>query len=376
MRVLIVHPGIYVYGGAELVIVKLSNYMTNRGIENALLTTCMLPEMEKDLSGTEIIIQKKRRYPLEISGFNELIALNRGATSRLNDFDVVNVHNCPAEFSTFPYHRPTIWMCNEPLLYLSLELKSSQIPKLIKEPLLSFDKFLVKYFLRHAVVADEFNAKRFQKIYGFRPKIIPYGIDYEFFSKGNGKKGLEKFDLFDNFVVLQVGVLNPFKNQIESIKTIEKLRNKIPKIKLLLVGRGESEKPVLERYVRDRGLEKNVIFTEHLDRDLVRELYHACHVLLHPIKPQGGWLAPFEALCAGKPIVVSTEMTASDIIRREEIGVVTDDFPGVVWDIYKNPDKYSEMAKKGETWVKKNLSWERFCERMVDLFYEAMEEMG
>ncbi|MCK5628716.1 glycosyltransferase family 4 protein [Candidatus Bathyarchaeota archaeon] len=372
---MIVHPGIYMYGGAELVIVRLSNYMTKKGIENALLTTCILPEMEKDLNGTKIIIQKKRKYPLDkITGFGELIALNRGTTSMLNSFDVINVHNCPAEFSTFPHHRSTIWMCNEPLLNLLLEQKSTQIPKLIKKLILFFSRFVAKSFLRHAVVADEFNAKRFQNIYGFKPKIIPYGIDYDFFSKSNGRKGLAKFDLYDNFVVLQVGPLNQFKNQIESIRTIEKLRSKIPKIKLLLVGRGESEKPALQRYVRDRGLEKHVIFTEHLDRDLVRELYHACHVLLHPIKPAGGWLAPFEALSASKPIVVSAQTTTSEIIRNEGIGVVTNDFPSVIWNIYKNPDKYLKIAKKGKAWVKKNLSWERFCERMVNLFYDTLEE--
>ena len=173
MRVLIVHPGIYMYGGAELVIVRLSNYMTKKGIENALLTTCILPEMEKDLNGTKIIIQKKRKYPLDkITGFGELIALNRGTTSMLNSFDVINVHNCPAEFSTFPNHRSTIWMCNEPLLNLLLEQKSTQIPKLIKKLILFFSRFVAKSFLRHAVVADEFNAKRFQNIYGFKPKII------------------------------------------------------------------------------------------------------------------------------------------------------------------------------------------------------------
>jgi hypothetical protein len=36
VRVLIVYLGTYVYGGAELLIVKLANHMTKRDIENAV----------------------------------------------------------------------------------------------------------------------------------------------------------------------------------------------------------------------------------------------------------------------------------------------------------------------------------------------------
>jgi len=374
MRVLIVHPGIYVYGGAELLIVKLANYMTKRGIENTLLTTSILPEMQNDLDRTEIIIQEKSKIPFDFSEFNEILALHKGIRDNLKDFDVINVHNYPAELSIFLYHMPVVWMCNEPILYLMSKHKLSPLPRLKNKILLTLDKFVVRHHIKYAVVADEINAQRFKGIYGVMPEIINYGMDYEFFSKGDKKRALESFNLFDNFIVLQVGMLTPFKNQMESIKTIEKLRGKIPNIKLVLAGLGEKGyTTILKKYAKERNLEQNMIFTGHLSRESVRDLYHACDILLHPIKPQGGWLAPFEALCAKKTIVVSTEMTASDIVEREKIGIVTDDFTETIWDIYNNSDKYNEIAERGQAWVKKNLSWEKFCEKMVKLFYKAIE---
>jgi len=390
MRVLIVHPEMTVYGGAELVIVKLANYMTKKGIENALLTTSILPEIERDLEGTRIIVQQIKSniidkiYAIPIS---KILGLHKGIRNNLNDFDIINVHNYPAELSVFHCNKPVVWMCNEPILYLMLEeLKSSSYRTISRIPLdiyskftlrtlLEFEKFIVRNYVRYACVSDEFNAERFKKIYGFEPEVINYGIDYEFFSRGNKNKVLKKFDLDGNFIVLQVGWIQHFKNQMESIKTIEKLRDKIPHIKLILAGYEEKGyKTILERYIKERGLEQNVIFTGHLDREQIRDLYHACDVLLHPVKSQGGWLAPFEALCAEKPIVVSTEMTASEIIKRENIGIVTNNFSEIVLDIYKDPEKYNEIAKRGRMWVKKNLNWDKFCERMVEIFYKAMEE--
>jgi glycosyltransferase involved in cell wall biosynthesis len=164
-------------------------------------------------------------------------------------------------------------------------------------------------------------------------------------------------------------MLQPFKNQMESIKTIEKLRERIPNLKLVLAGWGLQEyENSLKNYIKEKGLEKNVVFTGHLDREGIRDLYNTCDVLLHPIKSQGGWLSPFEALCAKVPVVVSPEMTASDIIRKEKIGIVTHAYVEAVLEIYNNQEKYHEMAEKGKEWVINNLSWDKYCEKMVDLF--------
>ncbi len=368
MRVLIVNSGMYVYGGAEILIVKLANYMSGKGIKNALLTTSIIPEMANDLKETEIIIQKKSNVP-----HGEMLALNKGIHNNLNNFDIINVHNYPAELSIFPYNKPTVWMCNEPILYL-MPSSPSIASKLMKKLNLTFDRFVVQHYIRKVVVGDEFNAERFKKIYGLYPEIINYGIDYEFFSTQDKGKMSDRFNLNNNFVILQVGMLQPFKNQMESIKTIEMLKERIPNIRLVLAGWGLREyEDFLKKYVKEKELEENVIFTGHLDKECLRDLYHTCDVLLHPIKSQGGWLSPFEALCAKMPIVVSPEMTASNIIRREKIGIVTDSYVEAIWDIYNNPEKHHEMSESGKKWVINNLSWEKYSEKMVDLFIKIWQ---
>lgn len=383
MRVLIVNPGMHLYGGAELLMVKLANYLSRKGIKNCLLTTSVPPEIEKDLEGTEIIIQRKmvgifipififNKVPM-LNEIVEAVALRKGIHNHLNRFDVINVHNYPAELSVFPFRKPIVWMCNEPPeVEMRLKLEASPFLKFAKRMTLRFDKLIVRHYIKTVVVADAFNAKRFERIYGFKPEIINYGIDYSFFSQANGREASEKFNLQGNFIALQVGMLTPLKNQIESIKAIEKLKNKIPNIKLVLVGWGEKEyTQMLKRYIEERGLKQNVIFTGHLSREQVRGLYGACDVLLHPIRSQGGWLTPFEALCAKKPVIVSPEMTASEIIDREKIGIVTWDLAGAVMNVYNSPKKYHNIAEKGGKWVKENLSWDKFCQRMLNLFYKV-----
>jgi len=309
MRVLIVYPKFYIYGGAELVIVRLANYLTKKGIQNAILTTAMLPEVEKELNETEVIIQKESKIPFNFLGIKETLALHKGMRDNLDDFDVINIHNYPAEISFFPFKKPAVWMCNEPPeVVFRLDLKQSLFSKLIKKTILKFDKFVVKHYIKNVIVADEFNAERFIKLYGLKPEIINYGIDYDFFSQGDSKKIRQEYNLDNSFVILQVGMLTSLKNQIESVKTIEKLKDKIPNLKLIFAGWPEKEYELkVKEYIKEKKLDKYVIFFGSSDRNRIRDLYNACDVLLHPIKPQGGWLAPFEALCAGKPVVVSPE---------------------------------------------------------------------
>jgi len=369
-----------VYGGAETVIIKLAQYLTKKGIENAILTLSVsseLWEVCKDLD----LITPARKYPYTIRStsffnalglVNEIIGLRDLVRKNVGLFDVVNVHNFPATWSLFPIPKPCVWMCNEPP-----ELWHNPNPsislRILRDVGVTCDKIIVDKSINSICVADEFSAKRVTERYNIQPKIVYYGVDYEFFSNENGKEVLQKFNLHNNFVLLQVGWINPQKNQLESIKAIEQLRNDIPDIKLVLAGSGGNPyEKMLKEYVHKKRLEKHVVFTGHLSKEIIRDLYHTCDIVLSPVRSQGGWLAPFEALCASKPIIVSSSMTAATIIEREKIGIVTNDFAKAIWDVYNNPTLYYDMARRGKRWVADNLSWDTFGQRIVEVFESVL----
>ncbi|MDA8078238.1 MAG: glycosyltransferase family 4 protein [Nitrospiraceae bacterium] len=368
MRVLIVNPSLSVYGGAELLIVRLANYLTENGVENGILTTSILPEIRFDLKDTKIILREKS--PTDRIG--QIIALNRAIKAEENRFDVINIHNFPSEISVFGCKRPVVWMCNEPELHISVGLPFSLKFKAFLMVIRPFEEFVVKNYISRVAVADEFNAKRFKTIFGVEPTIISYGIDSEFFSVGDAEKAKREFALIDKFVILQIGMLTPMKNQLESLRTLKTLIKRIPNAMLVLAGSGEGDyKTALHDYIWQNDLQDYALFTGHLNRQKLRDLIHASDVILHPIKEQGGWLSPFEALCAKKPVVVSSEMTASEIISRERIGVVAADYATAIMNINNDSAQYEAMAARGAAFVKDNLSWEKFSEKMLGLFLDA-----
>jgi hypothetical protein len=160
MRVLIIYPKIYVYGGAELVVVKVCNYLSSKGIKNTLLTTSIIPEVKRDLKRTNVIIKKDlkdRMDDLEYAFF-----LWRKVRDYLDNFDLINVHNFPAEIAAFLSSKRIVWMCNEPELHLPRSCITSLKRKLLWSVLLPFfERFVVKRYIDSVIVADEFNVQRF-----------------------------------------------------------------------------------------------------------------------------------------------------------------------------------------------------------------------
>ena len=370
MRVLIVFPKMHIYGGAEQLVVKLCNYLSATGIANAVLTTKITREIENDLKDTEIIV-----CPTHREGLNMLrlaIFIWKCVRKYRDKYDLVNVHNFPAELSAFCLNKPVVWMCNEPEVFLLKESIRTWKRKLLLNFMIPFDRYVVRHCIHESVVSDLFNESRFSKLFGKKPQIVPYGIDWQFFVEGNPLTTKSKLNLGGQFVILHAGMLTPFKNQLASLRALSAVKKSIPNVHLILAGSWCSEyKVILEDYIHQNSLEHQVTFTGHVDKEQMRMLFYACDILLHPIKSQGGWLVPFEAMCAELPVIVSRELTIARCIKEYDLGIVTDNYSTALLDVFQNYKFYREKAVTAKHWVKENLSWDKYGERMLRIFSQV-----
>ncbi len=358
------------YGGAEDLIVRLANYLIKNNHEVSVITLSMPPDSIR--CDAEFIVPDKefkyKTWQLNISDgvllLKKIYILNKLYKEHVRDFDVVNIHNFPACWSAFPKVKSVVWMCNEPPdLWYDSDDNHGYMAKVLRNIFLGVNRTMINKYVDEICVSDDFNARRATERYGKPVHVINYGIDYGFYSQYDNQLD------FTDFTVLQVGVISKEKNQLESVKAIEKLKGIIPNIRLVLAGMddGGAYSVKLKKYINDHGLVDNVMMIGHRSRDDIRDLYHICNVSVFPIKSKGGWLSPFEAMCGGKPVIVSDKMTASDIIRKEKIGVVSDNIVDAILDVYNNKDNYNEMIEKGRMFVRNRLSWDRYCQGIVDV---------
>ena len=123
----------------------------------------------------------------------------------------------------------------------------------------------------------------------------------------------------DDFVVICIGELNENKNQKVLIEAAAQLKDKLPKLKVLLAGKGEKEAE-LRTQIRTSGLEDTVRLLGY--RRDIPNLLPAADVAVSCSRREGLPLNILEAMFSGKPVVASRNRGHNDLIRGEENGIL------------------------------------------------------
>lgn len=377
-RVLIVHTQMKFLGGAELLIVELANWLTKRGIKNDILALSSSREVENMLINTEIIMPK-HNIDLRPPGFKNMKDIldfvkvyRKKMRELIDDYDVINFNNFPVTWSLWPKRKPCVWMLNEPPNLWS-KPDASLLLKSLNKARNYLDKLIVRGSVDVICVGDSFNKERALERYKRNARIVYYGVNHDFFSKGNANKAMKRWNLKNKFVVVQGGMITEVKNQLESVKAVNEIKGKIPNILMVFAGKAADEeyKKRIDGYIKNNKLEDNILFTGNLNRDELRDLNKACDVGLFPVGKQGGWLAPFELLCSGNIVIVSEDLGAAEVIKKFNLGIVSNDYGKSLLEVYNNLSDYRKMGREASNVVKKNLGWDVFSDKMIRAFRDA-----
>jgi len=361
VRILITQPSCHVYGGAELAIAKLSQYLLSTNNEVGLLTAYIDERMIEDLKGVYAIT-----HPIRDPSKIKVVHFNMMRTwleQNYKKWDIINTHNHPCELF-LPDNKdiPNIWYHNEPPSYA-----------LRGNPIEHKEKEIVQKSISRVVVADEFNRNRVKKLYGMESEIIPYGVDTEFWNpeKADPKHAERVYGLDENdFVVLHPGWYHPMKNQGRSLYMMKRLVKDIPNIKLVFSGSPTEYIETLRQLTETFSLGNRVVFETTLGRKLLRDLYSRANVVIFPYKPSGGFLSIFDSLAMRKNIIVFPTTTCSYMIKENHLGIVTEELEPDILELYKNP---ISLCSNSREWVQKNLTWEQYTSGLLSIFKEELK---
>jgi glycosyltransferase involved in cell wall biosynthesis len=131
-------------------------------------------------------------------------------------------------------------------------------------------------------------------------KTVYNGVEDIFFGKVDGGIFRKHFNIYDDFI-LNVGNIEPRKNQLNLAKAMKSIPNK----KLVLIGHirdKEYGKKVFEE------LGEQLIYIGHLknDNELLRSAFNACDVFCLPSTLETPGLAALEALACESNIVITS----------------------------------------------------------------------
>lgn len=111
----------------------------------------------------------------------------------------------------------------------------------------------------------------------------------------------EKYSLPDKFI-LYVGALEANKNVLNLIRAYKKADPSMP---LVIVGRGENYKKLMEKEILDLGINENVLFLDYVPLKDLPGLYQNAYLFVFPSFFEGFGLPIVEAMFSGTPVITT-----------------------------------------------------------------------
>lgn len=205
-------------------------------------------------------------------------------------------------------------------------------------------------------------------------RAITYaGVNYNEVLNDDIKKFTEKYNIKnDNIVLLALG-LTALKYKAEGVKILVKavqiLRNKYPKIVLILTREGLYSNE-LKEFVKREGVQNHVIFTGDIDNPYVP--LKICNIYTHITLGEGGLsLALLEAMIMGKPIIATPVGGIPEVIEDNINGLLVDPIPETIAieieKLIKNRELSSKLGKNAKKTVEERFTWKISVDNFLNL---------
>jgi len=186
---------------------------------------------------------------------------------------------------------------------------------------------------------------------------------------------LEKYKT--NFVLLYLGDTGLRRGLQTAIASVNNLKNKIPSIKLVIVGSNTSD-IVLKSQVKDLEIQHFVDFVGWQDEKLFPSYIKASSVCISPLHRNLHHDTTFanklfQYMSFSKPVLASNATAQKNLIERTNSGLVhierdVKDFSAKVLEFYNNNELRDRLGENGKQFVENEFCWEKTSKNLIDLY--------
>jgi len=206
-------------------------------------------------------------------------------------------------------------------------------------------------------------------------ELIYQGTDVTRFTKNpdNLPKAKETYPLPENAAPIlgSVGSFEERKGQVVFLEALQKMKEKLPDVHLMLVGDGPDEEMLKEK-VREMNLEKSVSFFPFTSNpELIFEIIDI--LVLSSLYKEGLPNVLLEAMSMELPVVSSNLAGVPEIVKNGETGYMVkpgdvDELSEAVIKLWSDKDAYNFMAKNARKLMENNFDKKRQFGKFLDYF--------
>lgn len=213
-------------------------------------------------------------------------------------------------------------------------------------------------------------ARLVKAFYGFDSKVIPNAVDTDFFVPDKSHQ--------DPRYVAWAGRLVYVKGLFDLIECAEYVCKEHPSISFLIAGQGPLMQP-LRKLVKNRALEKKVIFAGQLDRENLRRHYQNSAIFALTSHVESFPTTVLEAMSCGVPVVATMAGDVPKVVKDGETGfLVPPKDPKAMAQrityLLNDEDLRKKMGKASRKLMENEYSWNRISDKIIGC-YKSVENI-
>lgn len=182
----------------------------------------------------------------------------------------------------------------------------------------------------------------------------------------------------DKFVLLYIGDTSLRRGLLTAIKSLSKLKNKIPNIQLVIVGKNNLDDVVLKETVLKYKLQDYVDFQGWQEPSLFPSYIFASDICISPLHKNVHHDTTyanklFQYMSFEKPLLVSNATAQEKLVCEINIGLVhkekeSIDFFEKVLKLYNDKSLREKLGKNGKLFIENQFSWDKTSKDLVHLY--------
>jgi len=206
--------------------------------------------------------------------------------------------------------------------------------------------------------------------------LVPNTIRKSFFENYTVEKSIiEKYK--HKFVILYLGDTHIRRGLQTAINAIKILKNKIPNVKLVIVGKNTTD-VILKKQVYELEIQDYVDFEGWQNVSLFQSYILSSHICISPLHRNLQHDVAyankiFQYMSLGKPLLVSNATAQKRLIQKVNSGLVhkekdVKDFAEKTFELYANASLRTELGRNGKIFIKNEFCWEQTSKKLTNLY--------
>lgn len=207
--------------------------------------------------------------------------------------------------------------------------------------------------------------------------LVPNTLDINTFQLSQTRKNEIEEKFRDSFNILSYGVVSEQRGIQFVLEAVSKLKDKIPKIRLIVLGDG-TYLSTLKMQAKNLGIEKNVAFEGWQNQSYLISYMENTHIAIIPhLKSEHtDNTSPnklFHFMYFKKPVLASNCNYIQEIVEQEKCGIIykydsPDELADAIERLYGNENEQSEMGRNGYMGVMNNYNWQSTIKPLLEKY--------